>query len=484
MRNLFIFALAVALALCSLFTLSGCKKSVEVYTKYEITAEYVPENNTLTGVMKVTFNNTTDNEITQLKFNLYPNAYRENALYQPISKGYEKSAYYAGESYGEIVISSVNGSKNWEVCGEDENVLCVNLERALYHGDKVVLDVGFTTKLANVNHRTGVTKKTVNLCNFYPILCAFKNGGFYECAYYAEGDPFYSDCADYKMTLTLPKDYAVASTGSVVAEKMLESKKEYTMSATNVRDFALVLSKNYRVEQRIEGDVTLFYYYYKDEAPQKTMDVALESLRYFERNFGEYPYSTYTVAETGFCYGGMEYPALSLISDTLTGEDRARVTAHETAHQWWAITVGSDQIENAWQDEGLAEYSTLLFFENYEKYGFTREWLVAQALREYRSYYDVYGSVLGRADTSMVKHLKDYFSAYEYRCLAYDKAVVMFDTLRKSVGDKKFMSALKRYYSANAFQIATKEALVGSFEKTGLDVVGFFDSFLEGKAIL
>ena len=110
--------------------------------------------------------------------------------------------------------------------------------------------------------------------------------------------------------------------------------------------------------------------------------------------------------------------------------------------------------------------------------------MVAQSLREYRSYYDVYGSVLGRADTSMTKHLKDYLSAYEYRCLAYDKPMVMFDTLRKSVGDKKFLSALKRYYADNVFKIASAEALIGSFEKTGLDVAGFFDSFLTGKAVL
>ena len=103
---------------------------------------------------------------------------------------------------------------------------------------------------------------------------------------------------------------------------------------------------------------------------------------------------------------------------------------------------------------------------------------------EYRSYYDVYGSLLGRADTRMSRHLKDYISDYEYKCLAYDKGVIMWDTLRKSVGDKKFLSALKRYYGANIFKIASVGALVGSFEKTGLDVASFFDSFLQGKAIL
>ena len=484
MKNFFIFALAFLVAVCSLVLLPGCKKSADTYTRYEITAEYIPENHTLTGVMKVTFENPTDEELSVLKFNLYPNAYRKDALYTPVSKGYEKSAYYAEESYGEIVISSVNGSKNWEIVGEDENILSVFLERELYPGDRVVLDVAFTTKLATVNHRTGVTKNAVNLCNFYPILCGFKKGGFQECIYYAEGDPFYADCADYKMTLTLPKEYLAASTGEILGERMLESKKEYTMSATNVRDFALVLSNSYRVLTAKEGDTELFYYYCKDKSAQKTLDVARESFRYFEKTFGEYPYPTYTVAETGFCYGGMEYPALTLLSNALKEENRERVTVHETAHQWWAIVVGSDQIENAWQDEGLAEYSTLLFFENYEKYGFTREDIVAQSLREYRSYYDVYGSVLGRTDTSMTKHLKDFLSAYEYRCIAYDKAVVMFDALRKSVGDKKFLSALKRYYGGNRYKIASVGALVGSFEKAGLDVVGFFDSFLQGKAIL
>ena len=484
MKKIALFALAFVLAFALFPTLFACRKNPQVYSRYEITAEYIPETRTLAGTVKLTFENGTDNEISLLKFNLYPNAYRQNALYRPLSQNREQSAYYAGESYGEMSISSVNGCKGWEVMGEDENILYVYLERSLFPGDRVVLDVGFITKLAQVNHRTGVTAHTVNLGYFFPMLCGFKNGGFYECVYYSDGDPFYSDCADYKLSLTLPKEYLAVGSGEIVDERILESKKVYTMYADNARDFALVLSKEYRVLSKKVGGCEVRYYYYADKTPQKSLDTATESFDYFEKIFGGYPYSAYSVAETGFCYGGMEYTALSMISDGIEGAERARVIAHETAHQWWAIAVGSDQTENAWQDEGLAEYSALLFFENYEKYGFTREDMVAQALREYRSYYDAYGSVLGRADTSMVRHLKDYLSEYEYRCLAYDKSLVMFDALRKSVGDKKFLSSLKRYYKENLFAMATPHSLIGSFEKTGLDVSGFFDSFLRGKALL
>jgi aminopeptidase N len=322
------------------------------------------------------------------------------------------------------------------------------------------------------------------LGNFYPILCGIKGDAFAETAYYADGDPFYSDCADYKVNLTLPKDYTVAGTGVLESERMLESKKVCTMSALNVRDFALVLSQDFRVESAQVNGKTLSYYYYNDTAPKATLDTIRECFAFFEKSYGEYPYPQYTVAQTGFCYGGMEYPCLSFINDKLTDGGKARVIVHETAHQWWYSSVGSDQLLEAWQDEGLAEYSTLCFFEAYEKYGFTREGLVAEAMREYRSYYDVYGSVLGRTDTRMSRHLKEYISDYEYKCLSYDKSLIMFDTLRKSVGDEKFNSALRKYYKNNLFRMTSAGDLIASFEKCGLDVSGFFESFLQGKAIL
>ena len=468
----------------SVVTLAGCKKEDNAHSRYEIIAEYVPENATLTGTAKITFENCGNNEISLLKFQLYPNAYRKDALFSPVGKAYQSAAYYAGESYGEMVISSVNGAKNWEVMGEDENILYAYLPQSLFPGDKVVLDIGFMVKLAKVNHRTGITEHTVNLGNFYPVLCGVKDGGFYETAYYSDGDPFLQEIADYKLTLKLPKEYTVATTGETESERTLESKKEYTVSVTSARDFALVLSDKFKVLSEEVNGKTLSYYYYADKNAEESFAAAKESFAWFEETFGEYSYGQYSLVETGFCQGGMEYPCLTMLSDCLDGAFIPRVVAHETAHQWWYAVVGSDQIENAWQDEGLAEYSSAMFFQEYEKYGLTREMLVQEALEEYRSYYDVYGSVLGRTDTKMMRHLKEYVSGYEYRCIAYDKPVVMLDTLRKSVGDDAFLAGLKKYYAENRFAIATADSLIGAYERCGLDVRGFFDSFLEGKAVL
>ena len=82
--------------------------------------------------------------------------------------------------------------------------------------------------------------------------------------------------------------------------------------------------------------------------------------------------------------------------------------------------VGSDQLLHAWQDEGLAEYSALLYFEESGGYGFTREGLLRAAKGMYNAYYSVRMQVFGEADTPMDRALSD-FGEYEYVALTYAK---------------------------------------------------------------
>ena len=484
MRKILGVTLAILCSIYGLFGFTSCQKEAKTYTRYEITCEYIPETCTLAGTVKVTFENPTDTPLEVLKFQLYPNAYRKNAVYSPISPTYEEEAFYDGESYGELSISSVRGSKNWEVMGEDENILCVYLESPLYPDENVVLDVGFMTKLAKIKHSTGVTKNAIQLGNFFPILCGIRDNAFVETVYHAIGTPFFSDVADYKVKLTLPKEFEVAFSGTLLEENTLESKKEYTMYLMNARNFAFVLYENGRKHSVQSGNTELTYYSFSDPTPKETLLKIKESFDFFEAQFGDYPYAQYTVAETELCGLGVSYPTLAFLPIKEQGGDRTTEITTLTARQWWGCTVGSDPLLNAWQDEGVAAYSALLFFERYEKYGLTREGMINHALKEYRSYFDIYGSVLGRTDTRMTRALDSYVSEYEYFCLSRYKSMIMLDTLRKSVGEEGFMHSLRRYYKDQRFQVASVGDLVASFEKSGLDVAGFFESFLEGKAII
>ena len=478
-RLLLFFVWAAPVCPLVLVLFAGCAGEGE-RTLYTIDAAY--EEGVLTAEMTVSYYNDTGGSRGELWFNLYGNAYREGAAHAPVSASFSASAYYAGASCGGMEIRSVSPCAGWEVGGADENVLRVSLSSPVPAGGRCELTVAYTLTLAEVNHRTGVTEHTVNLGNFYPVLCVWEAGsGFRECVYAANGDPFYSACADYAVTLTVPASYTAAASGEIAAAEESGGRRRYEMTLENARDFAAVLSEEFSVEQRTAGDATVLYYYYDDENARASADLARDCLLFFADTFGDYAYGTYSVVQTGFCYGGMEYPALVYVSDALAEEDAAYTLVHETAHQWWYAAVGSDQLLHAWQDEGLAEYSALLYFEESGGYGFTREGLLRAAKGMYNAYYSVRMQVFGEADTTMDRALSD-FGEYEYVALAYAKGALLFDALREGLGDKKFFAGLRRYYSACSGKLAAPEDLAASFKNAGAEEI--IASYREGKAVI
>ncbi len=475
--------LLCAAVFCGGLFVVGCAPS-DVLSKYTIDAEYDPDAGMLSADMHFDYYNDTENEISVLAFNLYPNAFREGAAYEPVSSVYHAAAYYAGESYGEMRVENVSGCESWEVGGEDENILYVRLAQSVFPEESAALDIAFTVTFAHVRHRTGITEHVVNMGNFYPTLCVYDDAaGFYECIYYSDGDPFYSQCADYNVSLTLPAGYvAAASAAGKTAQK--DGKVTYRYTLSSARDFALAVSDAFEVVSKQVQGVDVSYYYYDDGEAQGTLDAACAAMTYFSDTFGAYAYPSFALVQTGFCYGGMEYPGLALLSDALERENYLYTVVHETAHQWWYAMVGSNQQEYAWMDEGLAEYSTLLFYENHPAYGRTREELVHAALTSYKAYYSIYSQIFGESDTSMNRNLGTFISEYEYVNLTYNKGVLLFDTLREGIGESKFFAGLKNYFSAFRFLLATPEDMIACFRKTGVDVDGLFDSFLTGSAVL
>lgn len=453
-------------------------------SEYKIFAIYNDETRTLTGTVDFDYYNNTDNEITDLKFNLYGNAFRENAKYKPVSETYRSKAYYAGLSYGGMQIGNVENCAGWTVGGEDENILTVNLLSSVYPEERVQIKISYTLTLALVNHRTGVTADSVNLGNFYPVLCAYGAQGFAECPYYSCGDPFMSDCANYRVTLDMPDKYTAATSGTAVSERSADGRKVGEYALNGARDFAIVLSDKFQVAEGAAGDTKVTYYYISDSTFEKSLKAAVDSLYYFSDTFGDYAYPTLSVVQTGFCYGGMEYPALTMIAKGLDADTNIYTIVHENAHQWWCEAVGSDQIANAWQDEGLAEYSCVMFFEATPDYGFTRTGIVKQATDAYRAFFTVYNQLNGSVNTAMTRSLADYSGEFEYTNVTYNKGLILFETLRTSVGDEKFKKCLRGYYKSFSGKIATADDLCGCFIDGGTDVEGFFKAFLEGKIII
>ena len=479
----FLSILIVACMAAAVCALAACKVKEGNLSSYDIFVIYDDEAQTLSGTVDFDFYNSSENELSDLKFNLFGNAFRQGAAYSPVSATYKSRAYYAGESFGGMEITNVENCAGWNIAGEDENILTVNLLEPVYPGQRVSVKISYTLTLAKVNHRTGVTANTVNLGNFYPILCAYTKEGFIECPYYSCGDPFVSECSDYTVTIDIPEAYTAASSGVQENESITDGRKKTQYRLQNARDFALVLSDKFQILSQEVNGIAVNYYYFSDENAEASLAAACESLGYFGETFGSYIYPSLSVVETGFCYGGMEYPALTMIASGQGPSENIYTIVHENAHQWWYAMVGNDQLTSAWQDEGLAEYSTLMFFENYPDYGFTRSGLVLSATRADRAFFTVYSQLKGECDTTMTRNLGAFSGELEYSNITYNKSLVMFDMLRSAVGNDKFVICIKNYYNNYCGKIAPAEALIAEF-KSCAPAEGIFNTFIEGKIII
>ena len=474
--------LALIIAVLSAITFSACNKD-EKKTEYLISCEL--SGNEIKGRETLYYYNDLQTSLTFLKFNLYPNAYRESSKYSPVIPQYRYRSYYDGENYGNITIEKVFSGDNeltFSVGGEDENILTVDLKDELFPEESVTITIEFTTVLARVISRTGINGKTVNIANFYPVLCARDEQGFYECVYYGVGDPFFSEVADYTVDFKCDKDYIVASSGEEIKTEDGGEKTTHFYNVINARSFALVLSKDFKVKTEDYSGITIRYYALSEDTERYTETVK-NALYLFCDKFGEYPYKTLSVVETPFIQGGMEYTALTFIGDELEEKAKKEVIVHEIAHQWWQVAVGNNEVENAFIDEGLAEYSVILFYENYPEYGFTRDQLITTSKTSYHMFCDVYKKLFNGVNTAMQRNLKDFSSEYEYVNIVYVKSCIMLDDIRTLTGDTNFFSGLKKFYRDYKFKIADKDALSVSLSQK-INVQGVIDAYIMGKDII
>jgi hypothetical protein len=81
---------------------------------------------------------------------------------------------------------------------------------------------------------------------------------------------------------------------------------------------------------------------------------AAQALRFYSRQYGDYPWPSYSLAvmtdPTG--YFGTAYPTLGFY-----GAVSLALVPHETAHQWFYSLVGNDQARDPWLSEGLATWA-------------------------------------------------------------------------------------------------------------------------------
>ena len=477
-------------ALCvfvGLFAFVGCSPSkmqqaIDKGNHYTIVATYDKEHHLVCATQTINFTNNSENTFDCVKFHIYANAYREDAQNCIVPAKYRTLAYPNGESFGQIDFDTVkvNGTPvAYVIEGQDMDILSVPTAE-IYPDESVDIEMTYQVQLANIHHRLGYTENAVHLGNWYPILCVVKNNAFDCSPYYNVGDPFVSDVANYDVKITLPNDYVVASTGNMVEAINGEAGITYCYKAQAVRDFALMMSPKYKKLSQVVGNTTVNYYYFADGDPQKSLATATSSFEYFCENIGEHPYDNYSVCETDFCYGGMEYPGVVMVASG--SQTYQTAIAHETAHQWFYGVVGNDQIDNAWQDEGLVEFLTYLYLDESGTQPLSRN--ILANTKTYTTYVDVLNHFYTDVERNF-RPIYNYKNDGEYVIMTYVKGSLLFNTLYESLGAQKFWKCLADYYQMAQFTIAQPNTMSSCFAHIGgSQVANIFTTFAEGKEII
>ena len=435
----------------------------------------------------VTYRNTSGKELGELKMHLYANAYRSYELV--FEQSVLNDAYPNGFSQGGIDVLSVrSGAGDMAyTLSEDNCIMTVSLSSPLASGATVEFETDSIVTVPECRGRFGLYDGLMSLNGFFPKMCVYDDSGWDTTSYHPVGDPFYSNIGDYYVKLTVEGDAVPATTGNItnVSEGQ---RRTYSITAERVRDYAVAISREYKIERTKVGEVVV-QSYYKGDNGSEALGYAVDMLELLTEKVGEYPYAQLSVAESGLLYGGMEFPGLILVNteyyDNGNEAGLRKITAHETAHQYWYGVVGNDEVDEPWVDEALTDFCVQLL--NIEEMGLEKanEHFKSNVINVYASYAEYFKNAGIPFNAASGGSVYEYADSTQYSLSVYYYGSIMYQSLYEIMGEDAFFEALRHYYGRYAFKHANGEDIIEVFEQVGgVKLKSVFNSYLSGTAVV
>lgn len=220
--------------------------------------------------------------------------------------------------------------------------------------------------------------------------------------------------------------------------------------------------------------IPLRFYVFADDTAKARVDFARlpQILGFLSDVLGPYPFADekYGVAEFTTQSFREHQTIPSLGPRFLTGDRHNEwILAHELAHQWFGNSLSVRTWSDAWLNEGLATYAAMLWKEHAEgRTAYDGDIKAARARQ--------FTGTLTVADTTDLDHM---FSA-----TTFFKGALMLDALRRSIGDERFLAALKGYVSDHRYGLVTAADFERAMEHAcGHPLAEFFRAWLTTEGL-
>jgi hypothetical protein len=406
---------------------------------------------------------------------------------------------------------------------EDGGVMMVRLPEPVSSGEMVELEVDWSFLVPQNAGRMGHSDREMYfLAYWFPKIAVFDDLRGWDAEPY-QGAEFYEGYGDYRVSLTVPNGWTVMATGDLqnaeevytaqtrermaaalqadtmvqiatredleagrVTEASRSGALTYRFQAENVRDFTWTTSNvqlwtgtSSLVPDRDgdgEDDRVAIHAFWRDYRAPLWADQALyakHSIEFESRFTGfSYPWPHMTSVEgEDIIGGGMEFPMFTIMGSY---EGRGAfnlysVTAHELAHMWIPMIVGSNEKRHAWIDEG-----STTFLENQTEPDYWPD-AADQDAEDMEAYLQVARLEL---EQSMMRHHDYYEPGPAGGIASYQKPATLMVTLRNLLGEEVFMEGYQSFIRDWAFKHPSPWDFFNTFERvSGQDLDWFWNSW-------
>ncbi|MCG7317018.1 stalk domain-containing protein [Brevibacillus laterosporus] len=364
--------------------------------------------------------------------------------------------YYYGYKWNNNKVSAIRWKgKNIPFSRRDPVIV---LDNPAKKETRTQLEVIFETKVPREPTRFGVHEGIWTLTHWYPMLGAMdQQKRWYEPPQViGYGDPYIYHYADYEVTMVAPSSFEwVTSWGRGMKSSNGDGRSTYHFTGRKLLNFTMVGSPLYKVETvKISPKLTVDIGSTDAAHLARLKDIARQVLPIYTKLMGELPYPRIGIAETGNkTVYAMEYANMAIIAKHMFNANQVEHwLPHELAHLWWYNSVENIEPYTGWMDEGLVEASVTFYYR--ERFG---EKAAAKILAEYQA--DVNKLAKAYPYGKLSNHLTQFKDYYEFDWTWYSNAALLYDNLRKQLGDELFFDFLKRVQSNYQHKVIGPEHL-------------------------
>ena len=224
-------AILVGAATLGLWAQNPTAGSPDNPVDYEISARLEDGTHILHGQEKITWTNGSQDQVSDLWFHTYLNAFANTESTHLSESGGSLRGHMIKGGWGWTRIQRVTlvGPEGqlevtptllWQAPDddnpEDRTVFSVKLPRPVAPGESIRVDVEWESQLQRVRRRTGYKDDFMLVAQWFPKLGVYETGKGWNCHQFHSTTEFYSDYGTYSVSLDLPARYEGKVQGSGV----------------------------------------------------------------------------------------------------------------------------------------------------------------------------------------------------------------------------------------------------------------------------